>query len=152
MAVDIGTVRRRLKDLFETVEGIQTSFAYTPSGITDAHCPCVLIYPAEADLDFAFNTGQLSDRLWRFILIVAKEGSASYGDLEQAFDEFPERIENLFAANLKLNDLDAELVSAVLAEDSGMARIEFPPLSDQWWLGCEWNAVITIKRSVTVGT
>ena len=151
MAVSPSVVRKRLKELLDSVSGVKRAYRYMPRAVEDTDCPCFLVVMAEAPLSSAFNTGQEVLRHWRLVLLIAKMGTGAYGDIEATLDPFFERVEDLFAANLMLNELDSELISARLAEDSGPGLIEFPPGSGQAWFGCEWALVVETKRVVTVG-
>ena len=151
MAVSPSIVRKRLKVLLDSISGVRRAFRYMPRSIEEADCPCFLVVMAEAPLSSAFNTGQEVLRHWRLILLIARAGAGAYGNLEATLDPFFERVEDLFAANLMLNELDSELISARLAEDSGPGLIEFPLGSGQAWFGCEWALIVETKRVVTVG-
>jgi hypothetical protein len=152
VAVDPGTVRGLFKTRLENLDGCELAHKYTPASLVETDCPQWLIIPTEAEHQFAFNTGHKSDRLWRLILFYAKENSMPYGDIESGLDPFFERIEDEFAAHLMAGSADSQLIHAVLVEDTGPGRIEFPPGSGQYWIGCEWLALVTIKRAVTTGT
>jgi hypothetical protein len=156
MAVDIATVRRLFKDLLESVRGVPsqkpTAHAYTPKSMTEADCPQWIVIPTEAEHSFAYNTGHQTQRLWRLILFYALEGSMPYGDIEKGLETFFEPLEDMFALHLQAGSSDSQLIHALLVEDTGPGRIEFPPTSGRWWIGCEWLALVTIKRNVSVGS
>ena len=151
MAVDPSAIRARLKTMLEDVHTTKRAQAYTPAALNIANCPQWIITPAEASHDFAYATGYRTDRRWRLILIIAKDGLTPYGDIEKTLDGFFEPVENKFAAGLQLDELDAQITHVALESDTGPARINYPPGSDQFWIGCEWNLIVTIKRNVTVG-
>jgi hypothetical protein len=156
MAVDIATVRGLFKDLLESVRGVPSqkprAHQYMPNNLTPADCPQWIIVPAESEHTFAYNTGHQTRRLWRLLLFYALEGSMPYGDVEKGLETYFEPLEDMFALHLQAGSSDSQLIDAVLVEDTGPGRIEFPPGSGQWWIGCEWAALVTIKRNVTTGS
>jgi hypothetical protein len=151
MATDFDAIRTRLKTMLEDVHTTRVAHKYTPKSINAADCPQWIITPAEAVHGYAYNTGYRTDRRWRLILIIAKDGGMPYGDVEKVLDEFFEPVEDKLAAGLQLGELDSQITFAVFESDTGPARINYPPGSDQFWIGCEWPLIVTIKRNVTTG-
>lgn len=151
MAITLANTRTRLKTLLEAITGVTKAFAYTPRNVQEADCPCFLIVPAEADHDNVTPDLHRVMRRWRLILLIGKAGTGIYGDLEKALDPFYERVEDKFEAEMQLDELDSEVIHALIDEDSGQGTIEFPPESGNKWVGCEWALLITTKRVVTTG-
>ena len=152
MAVDIETVRGLFKTRLEDITGIEVAHRYMPASLIEADCPQWLIVPTEAEHDFAFSDGHRVQRLWRLILFYAKENSMPYGDIESGLDPFFERVEDEFAEHLMAGSTDSQLIHALLVDDTGPARMEFPPGGGTFWIVSEWSVLVTTKRNVTTGT
>lgn len=151
MAVTVADIRARLKTRLETLTDIKFAHAYAPRSIASNDCPCFLISPQEADHSFNVADGHEAQRRWELTLAVGPAGEGIVGDLQKALDPYYERMENEFAANLQLDELDSELIHAFIDEDSGELTYEYPPDSGSRFFGCIWSVITTTKRAVTTG-
>jgi hypothetical protein len=149
--VAVKAIREQLKTMLESVDDAKTVALYAPRNLETGHCPAFLIVPANADHERAAGDFHRTDRNWRIILLVGKNGEGVYGDLQKKLDQFFERIEDLFFANMRLDALDGQVYYSRISGDTGEALIEFPPRSGQEWIGCEWVVTITLSRVITAG-
>lgn len=151
MAVTVKQVRERLKVQLETLTGIKIAYAYAPRSIAAANCPCFIITPAEADHSFNVADGHEIQRRWQLTLLIGPVGEGIVGDLQKKLDPYFELMEDEFAANMQLDELDSELIHAFIDEDSGEGIIRYPADSENKFFGCAWSVITTVKRAVTTG-
>jgi hypothetical protein len=61
MAVDVATIRERIRKLLNAVDGIHAAYKYVPNGLSDNECPCYLVIPGDAR---HFTEDDLDDQIF----------------------------------------------------------------------------------------